>query len=351
MDNEDNELETEDEIEENSLKEAKYKIHYYGADFTLGILSKKLDETEIKVPQFQRKFVWPASKQSKLIESFLLKLPVPQIFLYREKDKQDLLIVDGQQRLKTINNFFKGLNEDGSAFRLVGVREEWEGKEFKELEETDKRLLKNTVLRTIIFEQIEPENNYSSMFEIFTRLNTGGVNLGAQEIRNCIYFGEIVKFLDSLNQFEPWRDIINKQTPDKRMKDIEMIVKFFALLENWENYTKSMSDFIGDWMKKYKDIDEAKKTELKTIFEKTINFVHQNIGNKAFRSKSFAPINTSIFDSVCVAINLVNLNISEFSKKYNELINKESYKANIFKSTSDVLKVKGRIKIALQQFS
>ena len=81
------------------VETAGYKINTYGADMTLEILAKKIHEKEVSVPPFQRRYVWPIKKASRLIESFLLGLPVPQIFLFRREKTQDLLVVDGQQRL------------------------------------------------------------------------------------------------------------------------------------------------------------------------------------------------------------------------------------------------------------
>ena len=119
--NKNDQIELEDipsEQEDLDIDNASYEIKTYGADFTLEILSKKFDSGEIVIPDFQRKFVWPPKKSSKLIESFLLQLPVPQVFLYREEENQDLLVVDGQQRLKTVNYFFNEKFEDKSGFYL-----------------------------------------------------------------------------------------------------------------------------------------------------------------------------------------------------------------------------------------
>ena len=118
------------EQEDLDIDTASYSIKTYGADFTLEILSKKFDSQEIIVPDFQRRFVWPHKKSSRLIESFLLGLPVPQVFLYREEEKQDLLVVDGQQRLKTVNYFFNERFENDSEFYLRGVKSDWEGKKY-----------------------------------------------------------------------------------------------------------------------------------------------------------------------------------------------------------------------------
>ena len=188
------------EQEDLDIDNASYKIRTYGADFTLEILSKKFDSKEIIVPDFQRLYVWPQKKSSRLIESILLGLPIPQIFLYREEESQDLLVVDGQQRLKSINYFINEKFENGTEFYLKGVKSEWEGKKYSTLKESDKRRFNNYILRATIFEQIDPKDN-SSIFEIFERLNTGGMPLNEQEIRRCVIRGEINKFLDGLNRY------------------------------------------------------------------------------------------------------------------------------------------------------
>lgn len=91
------------EEEDSQIETASYEIRTYGADYTLEVLSNKIDEKEIRIPSFQRRYVWKQDRASRLIESFLLGLPVPQVFLFRREN--DLLVVDGQQRLKTI--FFR----------------------------------------------------------------------------------------------------------------------------------------------------------------------------------------------------------------------------------------------------
>jgi uncharacterized protein with ParB-like and HNH nuclease domain len=343
-------IESEEEDRETST--ANYKINTYGADFTLEILSKKIDEKEIIVPTFQRNYVWDNKKASRLIESFLLGLPVPQIFLFREPETQDLLVVDGQQRLKTINQFLKGKYEIKDIdFILKGVKKEWEGKKFSDLAINEKRKLNNCILRATIFEQIEPDNNNSSMFEIFERLNTGGVQLSQQEVRNCIYHGEIINFLNELNQYQQWRDILAKQEEDKRMLDKEMILRFLALYENYDNYKSPMKDFISTFMSKYKNISAADKSKFKNIFTKTMDILKENIGENSFRSQSISAKNIAIFDSVCVAVakNFIDSKgaaISNFKEKYDALLVDPEYLGCIKQSTCDMKKVKTRVEKA-----
>ncbi|MBP7708800.1 DUF262 domain-containing protein [Candidatus Pacearchaeota archaeon] len=345
-------LDLEDIPSENQdldLDNASYKINTYGADFTVEILSGKLIDKEIVVPSFQRRYVWPHKKASKLIESFLLGLPVPQIFLYRKEKTQDLIVVDGQQRLRTINYYLRETFEDGSPFRLESVKQQWEGKLYSDLTEQDKRKFKNSVLRTTIFEQTDPKDE-SSVFEIFERLNTGGMALTLQEIRNCVVNGNINSFLEKINGHSSWRSLLGKSQPDSRMKDIEMILRFFALRSGWKTYKKPMKDFVSSFMKEKKDINEEEMKEFDSIFKFTTDSILSRLGSGAFRLKS--GINVALLDALMVSLAGVDLSkISNIDEKYNKLISNESFKEAVSQHTTDVDRVQSRIKIANEIFS
>ena len=324
---------------------ARYKINTYGADYTLEILSKKIDDKEIIIPSFQRRYVWSIKKASKLIESFLLGLPVPQIFLYREEDTQDLLVVDWQQRLKTINFFFKGVFDSSVVFKLTGVWAEWEGKTFNDLSLVDKRKLNNYILRSNIFEQTDPQDK-SSIFEIFERLNTGGMALNTQEVRNCVIRGDINDFLQELNNYSNWRTILNKLQPDARMKDIEMLLRFFALYEKRDQYKKPMKDFITNFMTERKNIDENTKKRYRDIFFKTIDLLINNIWERPFRIKG--GINIAVYDSVMIAVTTLEpKDIPNLKTNYDKLIKEPQYKENTSEWTTNNERVKSRIDIAI----
>ena len=336
-----------------NIDNASYKINTYGADFTLEILSNKYKTQEITVPEFQRRYVWPPKKASKLIESFLLGLPVPQIFLYREEETQNLLVVDGQQRLKTIFYFMRGTFSDderkGDPFYLRGVKPEWEGKSYVNLSEPDKRRLNNYILRATIFEQTDPKDN-SSIFEIFERLNTGGMALTEQEIRNCVIRGSINNFLKKLNGDSNWRVLLKKEQPDSRMKDLEMIARFFSLLKDWKNYRKPMKDFISDFMRNNKDVNEKEQKILTKTFVDVMEKIQKEIGVDAFRLR--AGINIAIFDSITTSIAIIGPDkIKNLKEKFLELKENIAYLEAISKSTTDIDRVTGRIKLAIEFFS
>src|SRR5438445_5533783 len=122
-----------------------FEINTYPADFTLEVLDQKIRNGDIKIPPFQRSYVWKLPQASKLIDSFMMGLPVPQIFLYTDEDEH-LLVIDGQQRLRSLSYFFEGyFGEVGSSeqrriFRLQGINKKtkWFDKTFQELDEPDK---------------------------------------------------------------------------------------------------------------------------------------------------------------------------------------------------------------------
>ena len=168
-------------------------------------------EGELEKPELQRYYVWDKAEASRFVESLLLGLPVPSIFLAKTKDEKRL-IVDGFQRIMTVYEYVETgiFSKDSKVFRLSNsekINKRWRGKAFAELSESDQRRIKSSPIHAIIFEQKEPKDD-SSMYQIFERINTSGRTLLPQEIRNCIYQGEFNKLLFTLNSNELWEKII-----------------------------------------------------------------------------------------------------------------------------------------------
>lgn len=339
------------EEEDLDIDNAPYEIRTQGADLTLELLSQKYSTGEIVVPAFQRNYVWPVKKASKLIESFLLGLPVPQIFLYQEAKNRDLLVVDGQQRLLSSHFFLRGtLADEKTPFNLKGVKQKWEGKSFVDLEEGDKRRLKNYILRATIFEQIDPADD-KSVYEIFERLNTGGIPLTEQEVRNCINRGPINSFLEELNLHEAWRALLGKNVPDKRMKDIEIILRVLSLIDGWESYKKPMKDSISVYMANHVNLSKTDHVRLGTLFKSIADFIYKEAGVGAFRLPG-GRVNVAVLDSIMTAVALAGTEkISNLEKKLQSVKTNASYLEYVSKSTTDDDSVKGRIKMMLEAIS
>ena len=312
------------ESEDQESTPCEYKIKSYPADFTLEVLHEKWKSKEIIIPSFQRRFVWTKFQSSKLIESFLLDLPVPPIFLYEESDGK-LMVIDGQQRLRSVFCFFDGTFKSGKSnqertFKLVGLHEKsrFNNKTFQDLEATHEesyRRLKNATLRSITIYQIDPKDT-TSAYHIFERLNTGGTQLTNQEIRNTIYYGKFVELLNELDAYGPWRRILGKPKPDPQRKDTELIVRFFAMRDR-ANYEKPLKIYLSNFMQKNHNITDEAINSYREIFHRTCDKIIDCLGEKPFHLR--VGINPPALDTVMTVfsehLNSISDNISERYEK------------------------------------
>ncbi len=288
---------TEDDDESRGLL-APYQISFFPADFTLsGYLDKK-KSGQLVIPPFQRNYVWDLVKASRLIESFLLGLPVPGVFLYKEKKTNKLQVIDGQQRITSAIRYFES-RFDEKVFRLKGVQPKWDGKTFDELDEADRFQLQDTVLRATVVQQLDPQDD-SSIYHVFERLNTGGVNLNPMEVRKCVYFGQYFQLLEKLNEYPGWRKILGKEVPDKRLRDAELLLRVLAFGYDGDAYEKPMKQFLNQHMRSARrlstdDLDTRVK-DATDRFESTVDLVVEALGEKPFHLRQ--RLNYAITDSV-----------------------------------------------------
>ncbi len=333
------------EIQDERSELALYKIIPYPADYTLEGLHEKWKQENISIPEFQRQFVWTVLQASRLVESFLLGLPVPGIFFYKDPETGRLVVIDGQQRLRSVFSFFKGEWPGTRApFRLREVQYQWEGRLFSDLKPVDQQRLKDAVLRATIVEQIDPKDN-SSIFHIFERLNTGGTSLKPQEVRNCIYNGQFNDLLQELNSTKGGRNIVGSVRFDKRMKDVELILRFLALAQNADQYKKPMKNFLSDFMKKYRYAPKADLEKFRDLFTETMRKVLAALGKKPFHIR--IGLNSAAYDSVMVAFAWSRKRPpSDLRKRYRELLKDPDYDASVSSSTTDDEVLSRRISIA-----
>jgi uncharacterized protein with ParB-like and HNH nuclease domain len=330
-----------------------YRISYYPADITLKGYLDKWNSKQLKIPPFQRSYVWDQVKASKLIESFLLGLPVPGIFLYKERETNKLQVIDGQQRLLSVVRFFN--NEfDENIFRLKKVSPCWDGKTYKELDEADQLLLDDTVLRATVVQQLDPDDD-SSIYHIFERLNTGGINLNPMEIRKCVYGGDFFTLLEELNNLPEWLKIIGKKKPDKRLRDVELILRILALSHDWKNYKKPMKTFLSNYMTAQKKTidklpDESKAefiNKLQKKFQKTCVYVLEQLGEQPFHLHK--RLNYAVMDStMSAAFKARRANIADLKIRYEAMLKDDGYKDAISRNTSDESTIESRFNKAMR---
>lgn len=331
----------------------KYKITSYGADFTVDSLVKRFEEGSIEIPEFQRSYVWNTKQASRFIESLLLGLPVPGIFLSREKSTEKLLVIDGQQRLTTLKFFYSGhFNQKNTIFKLQNVQPSFEGKTYATLSPEDKRRLDDSIIHATIIKQDVPSEDDSSIFFIFERLNTGGVLLSAQEIRSAIYHGNFDMLLDRLNSNKDWRDLYGNYA--KHLRDQELILRFFALLDGWMKYSKPIKAFLNAYMAKNRNITRTKQDKLSKTFSDTLKIINDNLGNRAFRIKTQPT--AALIDAIMIGTaqrlkKTKPVNKEKMRRAFDDLMRDTEFVNAITKSTSDEDKVKLRIKKAIKSFS
>lgn len=276
----------------------RYAITSYGADMPVDGIVKRLEQDAIFIPpDFQRKFVWSYTQASRFVESLLLGLPVPGIFLFKEPTSRRLMVVDGQQRLLSLWNFYQGTFR-GREFRLVGVSEEFLGRTYRALSAESKRDLDDSIVHATIFQQDQPSNDRSSIYSVFERLNTGGSPLQPQEIRACVYRGRLNELLASLATNVHWRAVYRSENP--RKKDEEIILRFLALYHDVASYERPMKQFLNDFMEKHQDPSDSLCTTFRRIFETTIETVASILRPEALRPER--ALNVSVADAVLVGL-------------------------------------------------
>ena len=280
-------FEEEKDIGEEALVE--YDITTSPRDLTPANIVDMIDSGIIEIPLFQRNYVWDIKKASKLVESLILGLPVPELFFYTEGDDNNTYkIIDGQQRFLSIYFFVKGRFPKSTSSRFMireGINEgaaleellpdnkifkdftlelnsdstnpsKYHGKKFLTLDkDTQIKFRLRRFLRTVVVRQNKPDDNSSSMFEIFNRLNTGGTPLNAQEIRASLYYCDFYKMLVRINNQDNWRELLGKPTQDLYSNDIELILRSIALLHENETYAPKMVKFLNDFSQKTKKFD------------------------------------------------------------------------------------------------
>lgn len=358
---------TEEEVEDldevNEVIPTTYTITAYGADYPVDGLVKRLVQGDIVVPLFsmqaeagqstvgfQREFVWTKPQCDRFIESLLLGLPVPGIFLVKEPNGKHL-VLDGQQRLRTLQYFYDGVMQ-GKAFLLENVQEKWRGKTYKVLEADDRRRLDDSIIHATIVRQDEPSDDQSSIYLIFERLNSGGTFLQPQEIRVALYHGKLASLLSALNANLAWRGLYGKNSA--RLKDLELILRFFALYYHAKQYRRPMKEFLNRYMAANVDLQRNSEEELRQLFDSTVDAVYSFIGPRAFRLKS--AINAAIADSVMVGVahRLAAgkpTKPDSFKSAYDALLADADYVKASARSTADEEFVRLRLERAIDAFA
>ena len=330
---------------------AKFTISSYGADYTVDTLVKRMRGEAFRIPEFQRKFVWTLKHASKFIESLLMGLPVPGIFLYKEAETNEHLVIDGQQRLRTLQAFYDGIFR-GKEFKLQGVRKPWADKTYKTLDPADILKLDDSIVHATIFKQDKPEDVLDSIYFVFERINTGGIRLSPQEIRNCVSLGPFTSRVKVLNTHPSWRAVFG--APNNRSKDEELIVRFFALYCKGGEYSRPMNGFLNRFSATTNKLPAAELDRLDGVFRKTIDKVNSAVGVRAFRI--IRALNAAAFDAVMVGLarrleREPAPSDQAVATAYDNLIAQDEFRQACERATADEDNVRKRLALSTEAFT
>lgn len=375
IDNDSNSLQSLVEKKKNDLSVVKM-------DMSFGeIVSLYNDKTLHISPEYQRLFRWPLDKQSKFIESLLLGIPIPPIFVAEDKETGKWELIDGLQRVSTVISFmgemqpdsFKLKTGNGEDEETIEIKNNWtleegglvkeiEGWTFKQLPLKLQLAIKRYPCRVEVLKLGTVEGTTIDMrYELFNRLNTGGSPLKEQEIRNCIFRNPSMEsFYECLKDLSVNTDFLNLVEPTKRQKSEmytqELVLRFFAFYNGHENISDNLGIFLTNYMESIYKGKIQFKEEQKQIFMDTLKIINgvNSESNKVFRNdrNNFVP---SFYDAIVVGISLNlnkyrNLEDSEIISRINELKNHEEFKSLMDSSSGSASKMKKRINIAKNIF-
>ncbi|MBN8033458.1 DUF262 domain-containing protein [Vibrio vulnificus] len=286
--NETNEFDSFIEQEQETYPLNDFQLTTTPNDFNISTIISFISSKVFKIPAFQRHYVWDIKRASKLIESLLIGLPIPQIFLY-ESGRNEFLVIDGQQRLMSLYYFYHGrfprknkrselrrifdenghipaeIMEDDTYFQKFNLNldgpvdnqvNRFHGKNYDTLGDSQMAFNLATI-RNMIIKPVANDEQDEAMFEIFNRLNSGGMNLTPQEIRMSLYHSSLNVELLKLNEHSEWRRLLGKEVIDVRLSDVEAILRVLAMSFYINEYKTTISGFLNSFAKSTKQWNDS----------------------------------------------------------------------------------------------
>jgi hypothetical protein len=310
-------------------------------------------------PEFQRDFVWNGSDQTRFIDSLIKQLPIPSMCFALDNKLQKWIVIDGLQRISTIIKFLKG--EDWTLAKLDDIDQGLAGESASSIKDEENTKLHGYYTRvenlaipvTMLRCDFNKKSHMEYLFTIFHRLNTGGMKLNNQEIRNCIYSGSLNSLLKELDKNPDWR-YLNKMKKEEnyRFTKQEIILRFFAFYDEHLNYTGRLATFLNAYMHSNQNNSEMYLDNKKKIFNETVKFLYERLFEKSPPKKLSLTILESLLLGVSKNIDLLrNKSNHQLKALYEQLLSEEEFsEASLVEGLAQKKKVIDRLNKAIAVF-
>ena len=308
------EEDNKDEEESPIKKGGSRRVATYPIDFTIDSINNQIEADNILLDEdFQRYLVWDENKQSKLIESLYLNIPIPVCY-FAELEDGKYSVIDGKQRLSSISIF---LSND-LILKNLKIASELNGKKQRTLEPEQLRKIESRTIRCIV---ILKESDSDVCREIFDRLNSNSVPLNKQELRNSTFRGKFNDFLKELAKNKAFQNIRGVDKEDKRMNDCELALRYFAFKEKLSSYRPPLAEFLDNYLKEGNKFSDEKIELEKKAFIEIVKKIHFVFDKNAFRRYDLIQkvwetrINKAIFDVIMLSFTNIDIQIIKKDKE------------------------------------
>ncbi|MFQ2478961.1 DUF262 domain-containing protein [Aeromonas caviae] len=332
-------------LSDEQISDYSKKIEFYTSEYTIEILAKKVADDEYQVPEYQRAFTWDPVRKSRFIESLLIGLPIPFLFFWQEPESGKLEIVDGSQRLRTIEEYINNRLKLKGLERLTVLNKS----KFKDLSLASQRKMLNKSIRGIILSE---NTDDEARMDLFERINTGSKIANPAEVRRGVLQGPFMDFINGIAEndarFKQLAPVSVKQEKERERE--ELVARFFAYSDGLDGYKDNVSPFIFNYIKSMNERFENNpelSNEYQDRFNSMIDFVENTFEfgfAKAATNKTTPRVR---FEAIAIGTYFAlsekpDLHLTK--EQANEILESEGFKAVTRSDAANVIKhLKGRI--------
>lgn len=318
------------------IKEMQKQIDYDTKDFTIELLIEKFKKKDFFIPSYQRDFVWQTKNKTLFLESIFLGLPIPFMF-FADCDNGKQEVIDGAQRMQTLVEFHNNKLQLSGLKKLTKLN----GFYFKDLSDAQQRKFLNKTLRIIVLEEDTPT---AARQDLFYRINTTGMKANDSEVRRGSYPGPFTDFIEKCSKDETFVELCPmSEDRIKRHERFEFVLRFFAYLNNYENFGHTVNEFLDEYLiNNLVDFDES---AFSTDFTNMVSFVKENFPFGFAKTEKAKATPRVRFEAISVGVALALREKPDLKINNVDWLDSDEFKEY---TTSDASNNEGKLKVRVE---